>query len=317
MENIFTRIDADALEKMLKASSYPRDKTQYLVEGFKNGFSLKFEGNRQGKHEAGNLKLRIGSEEILWNKVMKEVAAKRYTGPWAHLPLDYWYCNPIGLVPKGENKDQYVEGTRAASEIDPSNCRLIFHLSYEFPEVGSVNGGTPSQECTVEYQGIDDAVKKAMQFDSPYLSKTDGVSAFSHLPVRKEDWNLMVMKAKCPQDGKWYYFCSKVIGFGHSISCRLFTEFMQSLIHVTGTRCDQGEPIFYLDDVICIDGSQVGSNHQLTTYMGVCAEVNYPLSPEKTIWATQVIVFLGMLLDAIRRIICIPVDKRDKALTQI
>lgn len=250
---------------------------------------------------------------------MKEVRAHRYAGPFAEFPKehlgDYYYCNPIGLVPKGEIKD--LSPGQLHGIIDPSQCRLIFHLSYEFPQVGSVNGSTDQDACRVEYQGIDQAVQKLMTFDSPFMSKTDGVSAFSHLPVRKEDWNLMVMRARCPKDGQTYYFISKVIGFGHSISCRLFSEFMEAVTYVAGTRCTQGQPIYYLDDVICIDGSELGANHQLITYMQVCEEINYPLSEEKTIWATQIIVFLGMLIDAVRRILAVPVLKRDKAMMQI
>lgn len=299
------------------------------MEGFTKGFALKFKGSRTGQHQAKNLKLRIGNKQILWNKIMKEVEAKRYLGPFKKddpiftEKFDYFYQNPIGLVPKGEAKEMLddegnsIKGANPEIWNNPKNCRLIFHLSYKFDGVGSVNGGTERDDCTVEYEGIDQAVERAAKFKTPFGAKTDGVSAFSQIPVRKEDWNLMVMKAECPDDGQEYYFASKVLGFGHSISCRLFTEFMTAVVHVVGQKSQHGPPIFYLDDTICIDGNEEDTNQHLKDFMDVCNQINYPLSPEKTIWASQVIVFLGMLLDFINRILCIPLEKKNKAVRQI
>lgn len=42
-----------------------------------------------------------------------------------------------------------------------------------------------------------------------------------------------------------------------------------------------------------------------------------PVAPEKTFRAQQVIVFLGLLLNALTRTVSIPLEKRDKALEQI
>lgn len=76
LDNTFTRIDAEALNILLHRYGYDRQMTGYLVNGFRNGFSLQFTGNRAGRNEARNLRLRIGSEEILWEKIMKEVKEK-------------------------------------------------------------------------------------------------------------------------------------------------------------------------------------------------------------------------------------------------
>ena len=52
-------------------------------------------------------------------------------------------------------------------------------------------------------------------------------------------------------------------------------------------------------------------------YLSLCAEINFPLSEEKTAWATQIIIFLGMLLNTVTQTISIPVEKRNKALKQL
>ena len=60
---------------------------KYLVKGFRKGFFLCYEGPLTDvKREAPNLKLRVGSKMELWNKVMKEMEAGRYTRQFKHPP---------------------------------------------------------------------------------------------------------------------------------------------------------------------------------------------------------------------------------------
>ena len=47
-----------------------------------------------------NLKIKVGSATELWNKVMTEVKARRYAGPYETVPFKYFIQSPIGLVPK-------------------------------------------------------------------------------------------------------------------------------------------------------------------------------------------------------------------------
>ena len=90
---------------------------------------------------SANIPLKIGSEEELWNKLMKEVKAERVAGPFNEVPFDNYIQSPIGLVPKKSS-----EGTR-----------LIFHLSYNFDEKDgcSLNSFTPKDKCSVRYNDID------------------------------------------------------------------------------------------------------------------------------------------------------------------
>ena len=101
-----------------------------MIDGFENGFSLGYTGKEDVRRFAPNLKLRVGNETILWNKVMKEVKEHRYAGPFTEPPYEHFIQSPIGLVPKDGGKD----------------TRLIFHLSY--PRDGDlVNSGTPPEIC--------------------------------------------------------------------------------------------------------------------------------------------------------------------------
>ena len=148
---VTTPIDTDELECLLTESEYDRVKTQFLVDGFRNGFSIGYEGDEYVKLSAPNLPLTVGTETDLWNKVMKEVKAKRYKGPFEKIPFEYYIQSPIGLVPKDGGKD----------------TRLIFHLSYpreSATKAGtSVNANTPHDRCRVKYKDFDMAIRRCLK----------------------------------------------------------------------------------------------------------------------------------------------------------
>ena len=103
------------LHQLLIETKYDKRKTDYLIQGFTKGFDIGYRGKEDVKYRTQNLKLN-GPEEklILWNKVMKEIKAKRFAGPFEQIPFTNYIQSPIGLVPKDGGKDH----------------RLIFHLSY-------------------------------------------------------------------------------------------------------------------------------------------------------------------------------------------
>ena len=84
----------------------------FLLDGFTNGFPLGYKGETENiRRDAPNLHLDCRSQEILWEKIMKEIRLKCFAGPFDNPPFKNYIQSPIGLVSKGEN------GTR-----------LIFHL---------------------------------------------------------------------------------------------------------------------------------------------------------------------------------------------
>ena len=142
MDNIVTPVDAEGFDELLRDAGYEDDKRNFVIQGFKEGFELNYEGDRQVKRMSKNLKFQkgVGTPLELWNKVMKEVQAGRYAGPFEEPPFEYFIQSPIGLVPKDQ-------GTKT---------HLIFHLSHPRDVKGgksknSVNGCIPEHLCSVEY----------------------------------------------------------------------------------------------------------------------------------------------------------------------
>ena len=95
-----TPVNWRRFQQLLNEAGYDRDKTDYVIKGFREGFSIEYEGKTEIKRTAPNLKLNVGNETVLWNKVMKEVKNKRYAGPFVDPPFENFIQSPIGLVPK-------------------------------------------------------------------------------------------------------------------------------------------------------------------------------------------------------------------------
>ena len=141
-------------------------------------------------------------------------------------------------------------------------------------------------------------------------------SAFRNLCMKPSQYCLLVMYAISPFDGRKYYFCDKCLPFGASISCSHFQRFSNAVAHATKVVTHK-TPINYLDDYLFCVFLKALCNQQVDAFLSICARINFPVSLDKTFWATETLVFLSLLIDTIRRLICLPVDKVTNAKTLI
>ena len=296
LESIVTPVKAKVFGALLREAKYPTEKVNYIEEGFSSGFSLQYDGPQNVRRTAANLKLRIGNEVELWNKVMKEVGEKRYTGPFDEVPYEFFIQSPIGLVPKDG-------GTKT---------RLIFHLSY--PRGGdSVNSGIDPDLCKVRYPDFDEAVKMCLaEGKSCSIGKSDMSSAFRQVPLQVQDFQWLILKAKHPKTGKIYYFVDKCLPFGSSISCAHFQAISDAIAYMVSHRTKK-PTLNYLDDFFFAALIKMLCDLQIEKFIEFCKEISFPVTMEKTFWGTKLLVFLGLLLDTERQLICVPKEKVIKA----
>ena len=294
-----TPVNSDNLEQLLNESGYDKDKTNYLLEGFRNGFDLGYRGPEQIQQTSANLKFVIGNKTELWNKVMKEVKEKRYAGPYKQIPFENYIQSPIGLVPKDGGK----------------KTRLIFHLSFprDKQKGFSVNGNTPKEITTVKYPSFDDAVRLCLnEGKGCAVAKSDMSAAFRHFAMAKRWWKFLVMKAQNPKDNQWYYFIDKCMPFGASISCAHFQAFSDAIAHIVSHKTKK-DNVNYLDDFFFAALLRYICNNQVKVFLDICEKIKFPVSMEKTFWGTTQLSFLGLMLDTVNQMICIPVEKILKA----
>ena len=302
LSSIRTPVNHDVLESLLKQSNFDKSETEFLIDGFKNGFSIGYEGPEDVKITSPNLKFReVGSPIELWNKVMKEVKEERYAGPFQSIPFDTYIQSPIGLVPKDGGK----------------NTRLIIHLSYPRNGLSFVNANTPKDKCSVLYPNFNEAIQLCLRHGKNCnIAKSDMKSAFRNLGIKPSHWKFLVMKAVSPVDGKTYYFVDKCLPFGASISYSHFQRFSNAVRHIVEWRTSE-KVVNYLDDYLFAQLMRMLCNNQVKEFLKVCEEISFPVSLEKTFWATTKMTFLGLLIDTVNQCVCIPVDKIAKAVTLI
>ena len=302
LDSIKTPVDIETFNKLLTDSGYDKQETEFLVDGFKYGFSIGYEGPNDVKIRSPNLKFReVGDSITLWNKVMKEVKENRYAGPFKEIPFEHFIQSPIGLVPKDGGKD----------------TRLIFHLSYPRGQSISVNANTPEHICKVKYPDFNDAIQLCIRAGRGCrIAKSDIKSAFRNLGIKKDHWKYLVMKAVSPIDGLTYYFVDKCLPFGASISCSHFQRFSNAVKHIVECKT-KSNLVNYLNDFMFTALMKLLCNYQVKEFLAVCKQISFPVSLEKTFWATTKLVFLGLLIDTVNQCVCIPVEKVTKAVNLI
>ena len=69
-----------------------------------------------------------------------------------------------------------------------------------------------------------------------------------------------------------------------------------------------------MDDFLFVAGSQQACDQLVRSFLHICKQINCPIAMDKTEWGSQLVIFLGILLDGHHQCMCIPRDKRDKAL---
>ena len=176
-------------KRLLEESLYDPQKIEHLVVGFTHGFDMGYRGPTARQDTADNIPIRVGSTTDMWNKIMKEVQLGRYAGPFKNIPYKNYVQSPIGLVPKANNK-----------------TRLIFHLSYDFPEFKSVNFYMLDEICMVQYKDLNHAIQTCLHMrllwpgsqgssQGVCFAKTDIICAFRILPSSPGQCYLFILKA--------------------------------------------------------------------------------------------------------------------------
>ena len=298
LESIKSPVNVSILENLLQESNYDAGESQFLIDGFTNGFSIGYQGPEDVKITSPNLKFRgVGDKVTLWNKVMKEVKENRYAGPFEKIPFEHYIQSPIGLVPKDGGRD----------------TRLIFHLRYPRGKNSSVNANTPAELYKVKYPDFNEAIQLCLKEGKGCkIAKSDMKSAFRNLGIKRKHWKFLVMKAESPMDGKTYYFVDKCLPFGASISYSHFQRFSNAVRHVVQYRTEKSL-VNYMDDFLFAALLKLLCNNKVKEFLHICDMIAFPVSLEKTFWGTTKLVFLGLLIDTIKQCILIPIEKVRKA----
>ena len=169
----------------------------------------------------------------------------------------------------------------------------------------------------MSYPDFDEAIKLCLKAGKDCkMGKSDLSSAFRHVLMSKDSWKFLLMKAECPKDGKTYYFVDKCLPFGSSISCAHFQAISDGIAAIVRHKNGK-DTVNYLDDFFFAALLQWMLERQMENFMWVCSEIGFPVAFEKTVGCCQTLVFLGLLIDSVNQVVCIPIDKIVKALGMV
>ena len=73
----------------------------------------------------------------------------------------------------------------------------------------------------------------------------------------------------------------------------------------------------YLDDYLFAAMLRHLCNMQVEAFLEICKTIGLPVSLEKTCWADTMVIFLGFLIDTVRRIVAVPRNKISNAINMI
>lgn len=281
---VVTPVKVNVLGQFLEG--YDDHLQTYLYEGFKQGFKIQYQGPRQQRF-CKNLLSVQQHENIVAEKLQKEVSLGRIAGPFNFLPFSNLQCSPIGIVPKKEINE----------------FRLIHHLSY--PDGASINDFIPDELCSVSYTTVDDAIKQIKKLGkSCLLAKTDIASAFRILPVHPDDHELLGIQF----NGDFYY--DKCLPMGCSISCSIFETFSTALQWIACTKFGVPTMLHILDDFLFL-GPPDSSICKLALhqFMSMCDVLGVPIKGEKTEGPSTTLIFLGIELDTVNMEARLPEEK--------
>ena len=138
-------------------------------------------------------------------------------------------------------------------------------------------------------------------------------SAFRNLGIRVDQLKLLILAAWFPLDHRLYYFVDKCLPFGASISCSHFQRVSNCISHIVQVRCLGKPNINYLDDYLFAHLLRSLCNRQIRTLLDICDLISFPISMDKTTRGTTILTFLGLLIDTIKQMVSIRVDKVQRA----
>ena len=286
--NIFTPVLADSLSVYLKGYK----DADYILNGFTRGFSL---GLQKDPRLRAVTKTFYPKRELR-KKIQDEVEKGRIIGPFSSSPIDDLMISPVTVIPKPNS----------------SKVRMIFNLSE--PKGASVNDNIPEENTSVSYCSVRQVVHWISQDNETdwYLAKADLSDAYRMVPIMKEEWRFLGMKV-----GEDIYI-DRSLPMGASSSCAIFQRISDAITWMATSSCPAAITVFnYLDDFLFLADGKENCEKALENFLQLCKVTGIPVSGDKTIKPATQLTFLGIGIDAEKKVLFIPPEKAKKTLASL
>lgn len=270
--------------KQLLADHPDQSLVASIVAGFEFGFDIGFRGTLTDTFCKNN-KSALRHREGVTEAIKKEISRGHTAGPFNHPPFPINHVSPLGAVPK-------PDGT----------IRLIMDLSQ--PVGRSVNDFISKEEFPCKYTPFDEATKLVRQEGRGcLLTKVDIKHAYRLLPVRPEDWPLLVY---CWEE---QYCVDLKLPFGGRSSASIFTDFADLICWIACNKYNL-LVIHYSDDYLMISPPDMCTAAQeKKVLLSVFRYLNIPVAEDKLLGPTTSLPYLGIQINTISMEVSVPEDK--------
>ena len=224
--------------------------------------------------------------DVVTSNLHKEIILGRVAGPYPSPPLPNFQCHPVGVVPKKHSTE----------------WRTIYHLSY--PQGTSINDHIPKDPFSLSYVRVDDAISILQSLGrGVFMAKTDLKSAFRLIPIHPNDWSLLGIFWQSQ------YYVDMYLPFGLRSAPFLFNQLSDGLEWILKNNYGLQHVIHILDDFFIAERSKLSCLSSFSTLLRVFMSLKAPVVASKTVGPSQVIEFMGIVLDSVRMEARLPQDK--------
>ena len=289
IENTFVNIEK--FEFLLHG--YPDSSlVHFILNGFRHGFNLGFRGLINEKPLKNNKSARDNPEKVS-EAIAKEVDRGHTAGPFHAPPFPHCHISPLGAAPKPDG-----------------SCRLILDLSQ--PSGDSVNDNIDKREFPCNYTHFDAATDIVFRMGKGcYLTKIDIKHAYRLLPVRKEDWPLLVY---CWQG---MYYVDTKLPFGGRSSASLFTSFADLVCWVLNQKFDL-LIIHYSDDFLMFTRNDLVKAYEHLSHLRRAFHyLDIPIAEDKLVGPDTQLPYLGIEINTLDFTVSIPEEKINDLMEQM
>ena len=213
----------------------------------------------------------------------------------------------------GENVENQNDQNALELQFQQLQRQVQELLDRESPQDGLLSATQLTQEQLIVQgspnKAIEKAASAATQGPGCYTGKTDIESAFLLIPVHPNDWELLGMF----WNGQYYF--DKVLPFGLRSAPYIFNQLSDAIEWILLNKCSISFVCHILDDFFIVEPPchtppldslcQASLSSMILTFKNL----NIPISAAKTEGPSQIILFMGIILDSGKMEGRLPEDK--------
>ena len=227
--------------------------------------------------------------------IEKELHLGHMIGPFDEPPFERMVYSPINIVPKpGTNK-----------------WRLVHDLAYPYNNQ-SVNSCIPEANASVQYHHIDEVIKMALLIGKCVVgARCDVENAFRHQSMNASELFLLAFTF----ENKIYINSS--LPFGAASSCAIFEKVASALQWIITDQTGRTHISHFLDDFPLLGATSNEVNDFILDFYRIMHQIGIPVAKDKTLGLTQLLEYLGLVLNFLEQRVEIPEKKHIKCLTMV